>query len=260
MSYIKTDNQQGIASITLNRPSKHNAFNNQMINDLQVAIKTAETTPGIRFILLSANGKHFSAGADINWMRASIKQSAAENATDAQQLADLLYQLAHCKLPVICRVQGRSFGGALGLMACCDIVIASDVATFCFSEVKIGLLPATIAPYILRKIGFSRTMQYFLSAKTFEAEQALEFNLIHQIKPAAELETDTNAICLQLLKNGPEAMMKVKALLNQLHPITHDTVATTANFLAETRTSAEGQEGLEAFLEKRHPNWLNTHA
>ncbi|OGT47000.1 MAG: hypothetical protein A3F17_05995 [Gammaproteobacteria bacterium RIFCSPHIGHO2_12_FULL_41_15] len=256
MSYITTDYEQSIARITLNRPEKLNAFNNEMINALKAAVLAAELTPSIRFIVLAANGKHFSAGADLNWMQSNIGKSEAENETDAKQLADLLQTLTHCKLPIICKVQGRSFGGALGLIACSDIVVASDVATFCFSEVKLGIIPATIAPYILRKIGLSRAMQYILSGNVFDAEKAHEFGLIHHIKPSVELDVETDKICQFLLKNGPHAMMAAKALLNQLQPIDEKIAVLTAKSLAKIRISSEGQEGLKAFLEKRKPNWL----
>lgn len=255
MKYILADLKPPLAAITLNRPDKHNAFNDQMITELHSTILAAQNTPGIRFILLRANGRHFSAGADLEWMQATVNKTEAENESDAKLLADLLHALAHCPLPVICQVQGRSFGGALGLIACSDIVIASDVATFCFSEVKLGIIPATIAPYVLRKMGLSRAMQYFLSAQIFDAELAYEFGLIHHIQPAVELANETDDMCNKLLKNGPKAMMEAKQLINELQPIITETSDKTAKLLAKIRTSAEGQEGLRAFLDKRQPEW-----
>ncbi len=255
MPHILSDLTTPIAEITLNRPDKFNAFNSDTIVELHQTIKKAEQSAKARLILLKANGKHFSAGADLAWMQSNIEKSEAENEQDAKLLADLLHTLAHCPLPIVCQVQGRSFGGALGLIACSDIVIASDVAIFSFSEVKLGIIPATITPYVLRKIGLSRAMQYIISAERFDAEHALQMGLIHHIKPAANLAVECQIFCNSLLKNGPQAMISAKKLLNQLQPISTELINLTARELAKVRTSAEGQEGLKSFLEKRQPQW-----
>jgi len=248
----------GRATITLNRPELHNAFDDTLINSLTEELKRLERDPGVRVILLAARGKSFSSGADLNWMRRMADYSFIENLTDAMGLAELMKTLANIPKPTIALVQGAAIGGGVGLVACCDIALAAEEASFCLSEVKLGLIPAVISPYVAAAIGSRETRRYFLTAERFDAIEARRLGLIHEVWPAAELVSRGDDLSRSLLRNGPQAMASVKALVAEvaLGSLDDDLIADTAERIAEIRASDEGREGLSAFLEKRPPNWI----
>ena len=250
----------GLATITLNRPDVHNAFNDAIIERLIAAIDTCHNHEDVRVVLLQSTGKNFSAGADLNWMKSMAALNHEENKRDAAGLASLMEKLYRLDKPVVTRVQGKSFGGALGLIACSDIVVATDNASFCLSEVRIGLVPAVISPYVVRAMGQRLASRYFLTAETFDAQQAHAFGLVHEVCAEDALEDTVNDLLSKLLNNGPQAVAKAKALVqyvaeNQIDAVT---IHHTTELIADIRVSAQGQEGLGAFLEKRKPNWTQS--
>ncbi|MDX1693205.1 MAG: enoyl-CoA hydratase/isomerase family protein [Ketobacteraceae bacterium] len=247
----------GMATITLNRPEVHNAFNDAVIARLIAAIDTCHNHEDVRVVLLRSTGKNFSAGADLNWMKNMAGMDHEENRKDAANLASLMEKLYRLDKPVITRVQGKSFGGALGLIACSDIAVAADNASFCLSEVKIGLVPAVISPYVVRAMGQRAAGRYCLTAETFDARQALDFGLIHEVCEEPQLDDRVQRIMNTLAGNGPRAVAKAKGLVqyvadNQIDAVT---IQHTTELIADVRVSPEGQEGLRAFLEKRKPRW-----
>lgn len=252
---FETNNQ--IATITLNNPEKYNCFDIQLIKDLTALLQQISEDENIRVVILQAAGKHFSAGANLNWMQEQIKYSKQQNEQDALLLADLLHTLNTLNQPVIGLIQGRAMGGGIGLVACCDIAIATTDTKFCFSEAKLGLVPATIAPYIIRSIGYSIARRYFISAEMFGAEKAQHFGLVHKIVELKELKKIGIALAEQLMQNSSNAMRASKELVNHLALVDNSTQEYTAELLAEIRVSAEGQEGVKAFLEKRKPGWAS---
>lgn len=252
-----TKNQIGI--LTLNRPDKHNAFNQKMIADLIQKLYFFEQQP-IRFLVINANGKHFSAGADLNWMSQMAEKSVDENLNDAKELAKMLNLLHHFEKPTIALVQGSALGGGAGIVAACDIVIASEQAQFGFTETKIGLIPATISPYVINSIGAKWAKYYFLTAELFDASTALNIGLCHEIVSAEKLVNFEGLPTLQRLsQNGPIAMRHAKQLVHAIgEKNLHDPnlIPMTANMIAQLRASKEGKEGISAFFEKRQPNWI----
>ncbi|WP_440053213.1 enoyl-CoA hydratase/isomerase family protein [Pseudoalteromonas sp. T1lg65] len=246
-----------VAILELSRPEKHNAFNAEVIAELITNIEYANTLD-IRALVLKTNGKHFSAGADLAWMKSMAGNNYDENVADSMELAKLMRVLAGSPLPTLCLVQGAAFGGALGLIACCDIAIAATDAKFCLSEVKLGLIPAVISPYVIKAIGERQARRYFLTAEVFNAEKALDMGLIHELSDDLEKSQDTMLDIL--LNNGPAAVKSAKALINEVagKEIDDELVAHTAKRIAEIRVSEEGQEGLSAFFDKRAPNWQRT--
>ena len=257
-----TEKKSGVAEITLNRPEIRNAFDSDLIQKLISAFEQAELSPTVRVILLQANGKHFSAGADLNWMRGMAKASYKENYEDAQQLARMLSTINYISKPVIAKVQGAAFGGAIGLIACSDIVIASDDAKFSLSEVKLGLCPATISPYVIDAIGARAARRLFITGEVFNADKALSLELISEKTAIKNLDDKVTDIINTILKNGPIALKKSKELIHHISSKTKNStlnsplVDYTCELIAELRVSEEGQEGLNAFLEKRTPNWI----
>jgi len=249
---------RGVGQLTLNCPQKHNAFNDEMIVLLTEAIQKFNSDPKVKLIVLKSNGKNFSAGADLAWMRNMAKFSEAENHRDALALGNMMHALYTSSKPILGQVQGMAFGGGVGLVACCAIVIASRDASFCFSEVKLGLIPAVISPYIIQAIGYRWAHYYFLTAQSFTADTAHTLGLCHHVVDKADLEATTQKQIDLLLQNGPQALSSVNRALNHLQPlpITLETIDYTAKLIAKIRVSPEGQEGLNAFLEKRPPNWI----
>lgn len=258
---LTTIDGRGVAHLTLNRPQVHNAFDEQVINDLINALTDLDANEQVRVLVLNSNGKNFSAGADLNWMRSMAKKNLAENLADAGQLAELMRKLDTFSKPTIAQVQGAAFGGALGLIACCDIAVATQKASFCLSEVKIGLIPAAISPYVMRAIGEKASRRFFLTAERFFAPLAHQLGLIDILVDDNEaLPGAVEAQIAMLLNNSPAAMTAAKALIKAVseQPITKDVIDDTSQRIAEIRVSDEGQEGLTAFLEKRQPRWINT--
>ena len=250
---IETDDR-GVCRLSLNRPEKHNAFNAELIAELLEALLKIEADAAVRVVVISGVGESFSSGADLEWMRASAEFDEASNIRDARQLSDLMQLLYDLKKPTIAHINGSAFGGALGLIACCDIAIACDTAEFAFSEVRLGLAPAVISPYILMSMGPRHARRLFLTAERFSAAEALAFDLLHMVCNAADLDNEIEKQIAMLLKAGPQAIMACKALVPRLTNEQIDTELTV--LIAKLRTSAEGQEGLTAFFEKRKPGWV----
>ena len=254
-----------VGVLRLNRPELHNAFGDLMIAELIKALDELAALPGLRVLLLESTGKNFSAGADLNWMRAMAQKDYQQNLTDAGALALLMEKLNSFPLPVIALVQGAAFGGAVGLVACCDMAIATPRASFCLSEVKIGLIPAVISPYVVRAIGERASRRYFTTAERFHAATALQLGLICEIaggeiannEESTALRVKAQPLIDAIVANSPQAVVAAKALVAYVAdaPLSADTIAETSRRIAAIRVSAEGQEGLSAFLEKRTPAW-----
>jgi methylglutaconyl-CoA hydratase len=245
-----------VATVTLDRPEVHNALDIALIKSLTIIFRDLSEREDIRAIVLSGNGPSFSAGGDLNWMRASLNWSREENIADATALADLFEVINTCQHAVIGRAHGAVMGGGIGLIACCDIAIAAESARFAFSEAKLGLVPAVIAPYVIAKIGQSQARALFLTAERFDAARALQIGLIHRVVPDAELDSAVEATIKQLHTSGPHAIQLAKELLFHIDSLpAGDVTRLTVETIANMRVSPEGQEGLQAFLEKRRPSW-----
>jgi methylglutaconyl-CoA hydratase len=248
---------RGFATLWLNRPEKNNAFNAQMIRELIIALDRVQSDTRLRFLVLRARGKHFSAGADLAWMQESANLDYNTNLGDARELGELMYNLAKLKLPSLAVVQGAAYGGALGLISCCDMAIGADDAQFCLSEVKIGLAPAVISPFVIQAIGERHARRYALTAERFNGTRAREIGLLAESYPASELEQQVQHWIDNLLLNSPQAMRVSKDLLRE---VGHGELSPALrryceNAIARIRVSPEGQEGLRAFLQKREPAW-----
>ncbi|MCH9769611.1 MAG: enoyl-CoA hydratase/isomerase family protein [Gammaproteobacteria bacterium] len=252
---IYTTNKN-IASITLNRPRIYNAFDDAIIIKLTKILKATDNNKDIHVLTIDANGPHFSAGADLNWMRKMADFNKRQNQADALLLANLLQTLSAFSKPVIALAQGKTFGGGVGLLACCDIVIASCDAQFCFSEAKLGLIPATIAPYVMRKLGYSQTLRYFLSAESINAQVAKQLGLVHHLSAPDQLATTAGEFIDKLHRNGPQALTSIKKLMQHLNPIDNKTIKYTAKLLAKVRSGEEAAQGLQAFLNKESAPWV----
>lgn len=252
------DNNAGLATITLNRPEIHNAFDDQFIQELTETLKQLDKNASVRAVILAANGKSFCAGADLNWMQRIAKYSLEENLKDALALAHLMQTLNNLSKPTIALVQGAAYGGGVGLVACCDIAIASPDAIFCLSEVKIGLVPAVISPYVIAALGERTARRYFITAEKFDGHEALRLNLVHAVIDTKQLQDTGRQMAESILNNAPQAISAAKKLITQVanQPIDEKLINLTAECIADIRVSKEGQEGLKAFLEKRQPNWI----
>ncbi|MGI2952102.1 enoyl-CoA hydratase-related protein [Vibrio alginolyticus] len=248
----------GVATITLNRAAKHNAFDACTIDLLIHRLDYLALRTDVRCLVLRSNGKHFSSGADLNWMQSMADNTRQDNFIDAQNLARLMETLDSFPQPTIAVVQGSAYGGALGLICCSDIAIASQSANFCLSEVKLGLVPATIAPYVMRAMGNRQARRYILSGEVISAEDAERFGIVHEVKEAKQLENAVDSVIKTLLLNSPDAMRKAKTLCHQCHqnPIDQQLIHYTSKLIADIRVSPQGQDGLQAFLEKRSPSWV----
>ncbi|WKT60933.1 enoyl-CoA hydratase/isomerase family protein [Microbulbifer thermotolerans] len=251
---------EGVATVTLNRPEIHNAFDDALIRELGETFDRLSHNPAIRVLVLAANGKSFSAGGDLNWMQRMVNYSEEENRRDAATLAAMLHKLDTFPVPTIARVQGAAFGGGVGLVSCCDMAVASERASFCLSEVKIGLLPATISPYVINAIGARQARRYFVTAERFSAERAREIGLVSEVCAEGELDLTVQKLVNAITDNGPRAVAMSKQLAMSMsnRVITQELQAQTSNLIAAVRVSPEGQEGLNAFLEKRAPKWMNS--
>ncbi|EKE84887.1 enoyl-CoA hydratase-related protein [Idiomarina xiamenensis] len=247
--------ERGVAYLTMVRESVHNAFDDHMIAALIEALAQVEQQPQARLLVLRSQGKHFSAGADLQWMRSMADKDYQQNLDDAAQLATLMQRLDELSKPTICLVQGAAFGGAVGLAACCDIVLAEARASFCLSEVKIGLIPAVISPYVIRAMGERQARRYMLSAERFFADVAQQYGLVHEV--CDDLSSRSQALIDSLLANSPAALAACKQLISDLSyaPVSADMRQQTIERIAAIRVSEEGQEGLSAFLEKRPADW-----
>jgi methylglutaconyl-CoA hydratase len=260
MSQLLAIERQGpIGLITMNRPERHNAFDDALIGELTEAFRSMEADDGIRVIVLSGAGKSFSAGADLNWMKRMAGFSMDENRRDAMGLGALMRTIAHSRKPTIARVQGAALGGGVGLVACCDIAVATQSATFALSEARLGLIPAVISPYVVAAIGERAARRYFLTAERFEAAEAWRLGLVHEITPnEAELDEKIGAIVEALLACSPASQKEAKDLIRAVsgRPVTSELIQDTAERIAKIRSSPEGREGVAAFLEKRRASWV----
>lgn len=253
---VKKEGHLGI--ITLNRPEKRNAMNAQMIQELSQVFSQFGSETDIRVVLLTGNGEHFCAGADINWMKSIGTLTETDNVKDAEQLAKLLYQLYQFPKPTIALAHGAVLGGGLGILSVCDIAIAAKSSSFGFPEAKIGIAPSTISPYVIAAIGERAAHYYFLTGTRFDSMEAHRIGLVHQFVEDDVLYQTGHALAQNLLQNGPEALSAVKELLHHVagEKITPVLGQYTAQHLAKLRKGHEAQEGLAAFLEKRTPQWL----
>ncbi len=249
---------RGVATVTLDRPEKHNAFDDGMIADLATIFKSLTNNESVRAVILASTGKSFSAGADLNWMKRMAQYSYEENLADASALAEMLRLFNYMPKLTIARIQGATFGGAVGLVSCCDVAVASENASFCLSEVKIGILPATISPYVVAAIGQRSARRYFTTAERFFAQEAKTIGLVHEVVEKDQLDTTIDKIIGSLLQNGPKAVTAAKQLVFDvaIQPQSRQLIKETCELIASVRASDEGQEGLEAFLAKRPANWI----
>jgi methylglutaconyl-CoA hydratase len=248
-----------IATVWMDRPEVFNAFNEQLIEDLQNACLALDADPGVRIVVLGGRGKHFSAGADLNWMRRAAQASAAQNLDDARRFAGMLQTLSGMSKPTIARVQGAALGGGTGLTAACDMAVAASDAVFSTSEVRFGIIPAVISPYVLRAIGPRHALRYFQSAERINAERALHIGLVSEVTEPVDLDAGVAALAEQLLLGAPSALSAAKALVAAVHgrPIEAELVEETAHRIATQRATEQGRDGVAAFLDKRPPAWLN---
>lgn len=249
---------KGVATVTLNRPEVRNALDAELIAAIRDCFATLAADDAVRVVVLTGAGTVFSAGADVRWMQEAAHFTAEENAHDARALTTMLAAVDRCPKPVVARVNGAAFGGGAGLIACCDIAVAVEGARFSFSEVRLGIVPATIGPFVLRKIGASQARALFLTAERFDAARAREIGLVHAVVPAEELDAAVARQTDMLLHGGPHALAAAKELMQELPGMADgEQRAYTAALIAHLRTSPEGQEGLRAFLDRRSPSWTS---
>jgi len=255
---LDVDVRNNIGLVALNRPDVHNAFNEKLIGELTTVLQALDAQAAVRAVVLTGHGKSFCAGADLNWMKKMAAYDAAENLADAQALALMLRTLNGLSKPTVACVRGAAFGGGVGLVACCDIAVAAHDAIFSLSEAKLGLIPATISPYVIEAIGARQARRYFLTAERFTAAEAFRIGLVHDIVPEPELDARINQLLGDLLVAGPVAQLECKALIRGVahKPIDADVIAGTAEHIAAVRASPEGKEGVAAFLGKRSPKWV----
>jgi methylglutaconyl-CoA hydratase len=254
---LASTDARGVATLALNRPVVHNAFDDALIAELTAHLRRAGADPAVRVVVLTGSGQSFSAGGDLNWMRRMAEFSDAENRADAMALATLLRTLEELAKPTVARVNGAAFAGGFGLVACCDIAVAAEEAVFSLSEARLGLVPATIGPYVVAAIGARAARRYFLTAERFPASEAQRIGLVHEVVPRAALDAAVEKIVATLLDAAPGAQARAKRLIAEVQsrPLSDTTVALTAQVIADARASSEGREGLAAFFEKRKPQW-----
>ncbi len=246
-----------LGEIVFSRPEIHNAFNSRMIEELYDVFERIHKDRSIRVVVLTGEGKSFCAGADLNWMRAVQDYNYEKNFSESMQLADVFHKIYTCPKPVIGKINGAAIGGGTGFVAVCDIAIASSEAIFSFSEVKIGVVPACISPYVVKRVGEGRAREFFLTGERISAERAYETGLVNRVVPPEDLDDEVDTMVRQLLSSGPEAIMRCKELLADIaDKDMQDAKVYTAKFIANLRKSDEGQEGMDAFLNKRKPNWV----
>jgi len=248
-----------VATVTLNRPDLRNAFNEGAIAELARVFDELGRNDTVRAIVLAANGPSFCAGADLNWMKKMAGYSHDENEADAMRLADMLRTIYLCPKPTVARVQGDCYAGGMGLVAACDIVVASETAGFCLSEVKLGLIPATISPYVIKAMGEQAARRYFITAERFDAAEAQRIGVAHAVVAPEALDATVAGIVKALVNNSPHAVRQAKTLVREIvgQPVDDALLRDTAGRIAAIRASTEGREGVASFLEKRKPTWIN---
>jgi methylglutaconyl-CoA hydratase len=246
-----------VAEVWLDRPEVRNAFNDGVIAELTAAFRTLGADPDLRAIVLGGHGKAFCAGADLSWMRAMAEFDWEQNRADAEKLADMLWTVYSCPLPIVGRIHGDCYAGGVGLAAVCDVLVAAEGMHFCLSEARLGLLPATIGPYVVRALGEQASRRYFVTAERFSAAQALALGFVHEVAAPDALDARVGEIVAALAGNGPAALRACKRLVKDVagRGIDADLRAETARRIADIRASAEGREGVQAFLNKREPAW-----
>ena len=246
-----------VATVTLNRPEVRNAFNDEVITELTQAFAQLGQDDQVRAIVLAAEGPAFCAGADLNWMRRMADYTHAENLLDAAQLAEMLRVIYTCPKPTVARIQGDVYAGGMGLVAVCDMAVSVDTANYCLSEVKLGLYPATISPYVIRAMGARAAHRYFLTAERFDAAEAMRIGFVHAVVLAEQLDDKVNELTKALVTASPNAVKECKTLLQDVagKDIDAALIARTVEGIASIRASAEGKEGVQSFLQKRIPNW-----
>jgi methylglutaconyl-CoA hydratase len=257
-STLSIERHGAVARVFLNRPDVRNAFNDSVIAELTHTFKALGEDGSLRAIVLGGHGKAFCAGADLSWMRAMADYSWEQNREDAQKLADMLWAVYRCPLPVVGRVHGDCYAGGVGLAAVCDVLVAAEGVTFCLSEARLGLLPATIGPYVVRAMGEQAARRWFVTAERFDAGVAKAMGFVHELVPAEQLDAKVDEIVNTLVANGPMAVKACKALVQDTagRPIDETLRAETARRIADIRASEEGREGVQSFLQKRKPGWL----
>lgn len=247
-----------VATVTLNRPEVRNAFNEIVIAELTQAFRHLGQHPEVRVIVLAAEGPAFCAGADLNWMKKMAGFSHEENLADAKRLSEMLHQIYACPKPVIAKVQGDCYAGGMGLVAACDIAVATEQVQFCLSEVKLGLTPATISPYVIKAMGANPARRYFVTAERFSATEAHRIGFVHEVVMEEKLDETVALLVKAIVNNSPNAVQQTKSLVREVTyaPIDQQLLLATAERIATIRSSEEGREGVASFLEKRKPNWL----
>lgn len=258
-AFVSCDLEGPVARITIRRPEVHNAFNEEVISQLHSAFVNASAEGAVRVIVLTGEGRTFSAGADVDWMRRAADFNEEENRRDAAALAAMLRSVAECPRPVVARVQGGAFGGGAGLVAASDIAVAGRSASFGFTEVRLGLVPATIAPHVVEKIGVGHALPLFLTGERFGADRALAIGLVHRVVADADLDAEVEKVVSSLLEAGPRAQAVCKGMVRRAAREDSARVdAYTAGLIASVRSGPEAREGVRAFLEKRRPGWAHT--
>lgn len=257
---LELESSGPVATLWMNRPELHNAFDETLIAELTAACIALDEAPDIRVVILAGRGKSFSAGADLNWMKRAANNGLDDNLNDARTLAKMLRTLAELKKPTIARVQGAALGGGMGLAAACDIAVASSKAVFATSEVRFGIIPSAISPYVLRAIGGRQATRYFQTAERIDAVRAREIGLVHETVEPDALDGKVQEIVAALLQGGPLAQAAAKDLIRVVdhQPINETLVEETAHRIAHLRATPEAREGISAFLNKRPPNWIST--
>lgn len=255
---LRVSRDGAVAHVTLARPDVRNAFNDVVIQELTQTFEALGQDASLRAVVLAAEGKAFCAGADLNWMKAMAGYSWEDNHADASRLAHMLWTLYSCPVPVIAQVQGDVYAGGVGLVSVCDIVVAVDTAGFCLSEAKLGLLPATIAPYVVRAMGEQASRRYFVTAERFSAAEAHRLGLVHMLATAETMQETVQGLCNAVVANGPMAVRACKRLVQDVAhaPLTPALRDDTARRIADIRASAEGRDGVQSFLNKSRPGWL----
>ena len=257
MKYVILNQIDQVAEVTLNREELHNAFNDEFIAELTSVFREISLKDELRLVCLQAKGKSFCAGADLNWMSSMMNYSEQENYKDAQKLEELFAAINNCPIPVLAKVQGHALGGGVGLVSVCDYVLCSESALMGFTEARLGLAPATIAPYVVSKIGISQARRWFCSGERFSADEAMKMGLVHEIAIEDELDEVFQTRVKSFLKASPNAARVCKKLAKEFEDI-EQYKEMTCQLIAKIRTSDQGQEGMKALLEKRKPNWIKS--
>ncbi|MFC5521746.1 enoyl-CoA hydratase/isomerase family protein [Polaromonas jejuensis] len=258
MNYLQLTVQAGVATLLLNRPDVRNAFNDEVIAEFTQAFGGLGGRDDVRCVVLAAAGQAFCAGADLNWMRRMADYSHAENLADAAQLAEMLRVIYECPKPTIARIQGDVYAGGMGLVAVCDMAVSVDTANYCLSEVKLGLIPATISPYVIRAMGARAAHRYFLTAERFSALEAQRIGFVHELVSVDQLDARVAEIAQALVNASPAAVKACKQLVQDVagRDISAELIAGTVQGIADIRSSEQGREGVQSFLQKRKPSWL----